>query len=121
MANKVIRLFFSPRGRAPRSEFWMATITLWTAFVVLFVFLEAGVSRAATWILYPPFLWSLATLSIRRMRDRGRSPWWLLAAAIPVIGPLWLALELGFLRGTPGENQYGPDPLEIGVDYLTVK
>ena len=25
---------------------------------------------------------------------------------------LWFFIELGFLRGTPGPNAYGPDPLE---------
>lgn len=27
---------------------------------------------------------------------------------------LWMIVELGFLRGTAGENRYGPDPLEAG-------
>jgi uncharacterized membrane protein YhaH (DUF805 family) len=26
---------------------------------------------------------------------------------------LWLLIELGFLRGTVGPNQYGPDPLAV--------
>ena len=55
------------------------------------------------------------------MHDRGRSPLWLLAAAVPVLGPLWLFIELGLLSGTPGENHYGPDPLTLDTDYLTVK
>ena len=28
-----------------------------------------------------------------------------------VIGGLWYLIECGFLRGTPGPNTYGPDPL----------
>jgi uncharacterized membrane protein YhaH (DUF805 family) len=24
---------------------------------------------------------------------------------------IWFLIELGFLRGTQGQNQYGPDPL----------
>lgn len=121
MANKIFRLFFSSRGRVPRSAFWWTSLAAWAVFIVLFVFVEASLSRGATWVLYPPFLWSVVALALRRMRDRGRSPWWLLAILVPVLGPLWLALELGFLRGTPGENQYGPDPLGAGVDYLVVR
>jgi len=30
---------------------------------------------------------------------------------IPVIGFIWLAVELMFLKGTSGENRFGPDPL----------
>jgi uncharacterized membrane protein YhaH (DUF805 family) len=32
--------------------------------------------------------------------------------AIFLIGAIWLTIELGFLRGTAGPNDYGPDPLE---------
>jgi uncharacterized membrane protein YhaH (DUF805 family) len=60
------------------------------------------------------------------------SGWWLLvyyllppvldgigrAVGVPVILSLagsaisiWALVVLGFLRGTPGANQYGPDPL----------
>ena len=35
----------------------------------------------------------------------------LLNVIIFVIG-IWFLIELGFLRGTVGPNQYGPDPLE---------
>jgi uncharacterized membrane protein YhaH (DUF805 family) len=31
--------------------------------------------------------------------------------AITAVMSLWLLVELGFLRGTIGSNQYGPDPL----------
>jgi uncharacterized membrane protein YhaH (DUF805 family) len=41
-------------------------------------------------------------------------------ALVPVIGPVWLFIELGLLRGTPHENQYGLDPLAIDSDYLSV-
>jgi uncharacterized membrane protein YhaH (DUF805 family) len=30
---------------------------------------------------------------------------------LPVIGALWYLIECGFLRGTDGNNDYGPDPL----------
>jgi uncharacterized membrane protein YhaH (DUF805 family) len=31
---------------------------------------------------------------------------------MPILGPLWLFIELGLLRGTVGPNKYGRDPLE---------
>jgi uncharacterized membrane protein YhaH (DUF805 family) len=31
--------------------------------------------------------------------------------ALTIIG-IWYLIELGFLRGTPGHNDYGPDPLQ---------
>jgi uncharacterized membrane protein YhaH (DUF805 family) len=30
---------------------------------------------------------------------------------VPLIGALWALIETGFLEGTSGDNEYGPDPL----------
>lgn len=87
-------------------------------------------------LLYP----SLA-ITIKRLHDRNRSGWWgtmfyalsvannilsttsyagtagnlstsqLALLALLGIGGLWLLVELGFLRGTAGENRFGQDPL----------
>jgi uncharacterized membrane protein YhaH (DUF805 family) len=113
-------LLFSFRGRLRRTTFWWSGTLLCVMFIVLFVFLDATFGRASTLFLYPPFFWIVAALAVKRMRDRGKPPAWLLIALIPVIGPLWLFVDLGLLRGTPGENHYGPDPLMIDSDYLTV-
>lgn len=113
-------MLFSFHGRVPRATVWWSGILLWVAFIVLFVFLDATFGRTSTLLLYPPFFWIAAALAVKRIRDRGKSPAWLLIALVPVIGPLWLFVELGLLRGTPGENHFGPDPLTIDSDYLTV-
>ncbi|WP_249138314.1 DUF805 domain-containing protein [Phenylobacterium montanum] len=63
-------------------------------------------------------LWSLFALAsfvpslavaVRRLHDSGKSGAWILVALVPVIGGLVL-LVLYLLDGTPGDNQYGPDP-----------
>lgn len=113
--------FVSARGRTARSDYWWLLVLATLIFWVLFVFLEATLGAGATYVLYPVYFWCAGALSARRMRDRGRSPGWLLAALVPVLGPLWLFVELGLRRGSPGENRYGPDPLETVADYLTVK
>lgn len=115
-----MKRLFSFRGRASRSELWWTAALAGAAFIVLFVFLDSAAGYAATWVLYPPFFWIAAALAVRRLRDRGKSPAWLAVAAVPVLGPLWLVVDLGLLRGTPGENHYGPDPLERDAGYLTV-
>jgi len=49
--------------------------------------------------------------SVRRFHDRNKSGWWCLIGFVPVIGGFWLLIENGFLKGSVGPNQYGPDPL----------
>lgn len=116
-----MKQLFRFRGRAPRFEFWWTSILLVVAFTILFVFLDATLGYASTLILYPPALWIALALAVRRMHDRGKSPAWLAIVLVPVLGPLWLLVDLGLRRGTPGENHYGPDPLERDSGYLTVK
>jgi uncharacterized membrane protein YhaH (DUF805 family) len=50
-------------------------------------------------------------LAIKRFHDRDKSGWFVLISFIPVIGPIWLLIELGFLRGSAGDNRFGPDRL----------
>lgn len=113
-------VFLSFRGRIPRSTFWYATITLWTAFIILFVTLEAAVSRSSTLLLYLPFFWSASALSAKRYHDLGKSAAWLLLVLIPILGVMWVAIELGLRSGTRGENRYGVDPLVLDLDYKSV-
>lgn len=115
------QLLFSLNGRVARSTWWIAGISATVLFVLLLVFLDTQLSRSTSLVLYPPYLWIALALSVKRMRDRGRSPLWLLAAVVPLLGPLWLSVELGCRRGTVGENQYGPDPYDARPDYFTVK
>jgi uncharacterized membrane protein YhaH (DUF805 family) len=60
-------------------------------------------------LLAMAFVWSACALSAQRLRDVGRSSWWLLAFFVPVLGPLWLLIQL-LKRGVEGPNRYGDDP-----------
>jgi uncharacterized membrane protein YhaH (DUF805 family) len=72
-------------------------------------------------------------IGIKRLHDRDKSGWWvlvfyLLPAVLSALADvswifniasfavsIWGLVELGFLRGTIGSNQYGPDPLPAMV------
>ncbi len=88
------------------------------------------------------WIMGLLALCVKRLQDRGKSGWWLAAlygisfigvtamqlgltqagGHLTVIGEallfgtigmtLWFFVYLGFLKGTTGENRFGPDPLE---------
>jgi len=105
------RRLFAFEGRLARGDFWQAALFTGFAFVVLLVFLEDTLGRRASLVLYPPLFWIAASLGLRRMHDRGRSAASLLWLLVPLLGPLLVFVELGLRRGTPGPNQYGPDPL----------
>ena len=67
-----------------------------------------GLSSAAFsrwWCIIPAIL-----VYIKRFHDRDKSGWWMLIVLIPIVGAIWLLVELGFLPGTPGPNRFGPPP-----------
>jgi uncharacterized membrane protein YhaH (DUF805 family) len=133
-------LFTSFEGRINRKPYWLGSLTLMAAFMVLLLLLFAlvgffglfiGYIILAILVIYP----SLA-LMVKRFHDRDKSGWWALVFYVPtfinggvsysapesgismVIGlvtlvvTIWLIIELGFLKGKPGSNDYGPNPLE---------
>ena len=114
-----MRLPFGFQGRLPRRGFWLGSAAVGATFVALFVLMETGLGRPSTLLLYPPFFWAASALATRRLHDRGRSPGFLLLLLIPLLGPLWVAVELWLLGGSRGENRYGPDP-RGAAGYLTV-
>jgi uncharacterized membrane protein YhaH (DUF805 family) len=93
-----------------------------------------GVALVIIVLLYIPLLWIGLALGAKRLHDRNKSGWWLVlfwivpailqgaGEQIDGIGivltlaglgiSIWGLVEIGFLRGTVGPNQYGPDPLE---------
>jgi len=112
-------LILSARGRLRRWVFWVSFPSVAALFLALYLVLENVAGRGSTLILYPPFFWSAYALASKRYHDLGGSAAWLLLLLVPILGPLWVACELLFRRGTRGENRYGPDPRD-SVDYYSV-
>lgn len=117
-------LFTSFDGRIGRQQWWLGTIVLMVAsWIISFVIqMFAGAPDPATGqmnmgaliillVVMIPFIYASIALSVKRWHDRGKSGWWYLIVLVPLIGGIWALVENGFLRGTDGPNQYGPDPL----------
>jgi len=105
---------FSFEGRINRAKFWLGVAILYVVPWVLFI-IAAAVNSSFLWILVSlvvlVMIWPGLAISIKRWHDRDKSGWWILIGFIPLIGPIWALVETGFLEGTPGPNQYGPNPL----------
>lgn len=52
--------------------------------------------------------WVGFAVTVRRWHDRDKSAWWCIIGGVPLLGPLWMLVELGFLPGTAGSNRFGP-------------
>ena len=110
-------LLFSFNGRINRAKFWAGLVMIWVVPWFVTAVALALNSWAIGWagiVLHAFALWPAFALNIKRWHDRDKSGWWILIGLIPIVGPIWALVEVGFLAGTPGPNQYGPDPLGFG-------
>jgi uncharacterized membrane protein YhaH (DUF805 family) len=119
------QLYFSPTGRISRRTYWLWFILPVFLLPVLLIVLlpptfladldSAVVWSPATLVVFVAIgliaNWLIILGGIKRMHDRNRPGAFLLFYLIPLIGPLWIMIELGFLRGSIGANRFGPDPL----------
>ncbi len=107
-------LFFQFDGRINRAKYWLGIVGIWVVLGVL-VALAFAFDSTAFWVVYSiaviAVIWPGLAIAIKRWHDRGKSGWWVLIGLIPLIGPLWVLIECGFLPGDDGPNEYGPDPL----------
>lgn len=124
-------LLFSSRGRINRTKFWLTNLACYAVFMVVYIpfalTLRADqqtlsgmqfVFMAVIVMASVVFMVISVMLGIKRFHDRGKSGFWVLIQLVPIIGAFWYLIECGFLRGTPGQNQFGPDPLASSHDDI---
>lgn len=125
---KLIAFFFDVFGRTRRRDFWLFNIFLFAFYT--FALGSGGLTRAHAFSYEQMPLTILQTMAsndygfvifavlqvvtlavlIRRCHDRNMSGFWLFAALVPVLGWLWLFVELGLKAGDEEANAYGPSP-----------
>ena len=111
-------------GRARRTEYWMFTlfnliicIGLQALSIATIAVTKSSALGMVFMIIY--WLYALAVLcpaiavTVRRLHDTGRSGWWYLIV-FTCVGVIVLLVFM-CLDGTPGENQFGPNPKEVAA------
>lgn len=118
------------KGRASRSEYWWFMLFFYIYLMIVFIGSSMNqdillrndilssvygfICGAITICLLIIFI-ALLTSRIRRLHDIGRSGWWMLIGFIPYLGSLVLLLWL--IKGSDGDNEYGPDPTGESFNY----
>lgn len=104
------QLFLSPEGRIGRGRYWAGQGVLFAANI-LGMFLMVGGAFALGAVIFLVTIVPRILVEVKRWHDRGKSGWFVLVGFIPLVGPIWVLVECGCLRGSIGPNRYGPDPL----------
>lgn len=145
----LFEFLFGAGGRINRAKYWRSVLAFGFAGLMVGVILFTAADIAAPFfvimvvlVLIPWLLWGLS-FTTKRLHDRDKSAWWLVAFYLvpSVLGQLakaawfagglgtvlhyilalaglvltiWGFVEIGCLRGTAGSNSYGPNPLFEG-------
>ena len=105
-------VLWSFEGRLSRQDYWLRFVLPAFGAIFLSLFIDGimGFGFITLFMLFP-LGWSAIAVGAKRCHDRNKSGWFQLINLIPLIGSLWLFVNIGLQRGTPGSNRFGPDPL----------
>ncbi len=107
--------YFSYEGRLNRKPYFLRSLIIIAIAVALYILLFMDSESLADTMSIPIWLAvvvSDAMLSIRRLHDLDKSGYLYLLTLIPGVNSVF-GIYLLVAPGTPGDNQYGPDPLRV--------
>jgi uncharacterized membrane protein YhaH (DUF805 family) len=111
-----VNYLFSWNGRIGRLQWWLGGLVQGAVLLTAVLLFGAGgesknlVFLGLSIALILLALWFGIGLSVKRLHDRNKSGFWFFVYFIPFAGFIWQLIECGLLRGTEGDNDYGPDP-----------
>lgn len=116
-------LYTSYDGRISRSKYWFGFVAVVVCVNLMNYLLDlfglwgdsSEVSLLAL-LLMLLFLPLVFALSIKRFHDMGFSGWFSVLLVVPFLNLAVSLFWLGFVKGTDGDNNYGPDPLLLADD-----
>ena len=135
--TSLVHLLFSFRGRIGRAAFWLGTVfnIICPILAGLAAMPSAGtflgdftaqapsapievaahlaltlISALVGFLVLMVFVWSILAVQVKRWHDRDRTWLWIFVSLVPLVGPLWVFAECGFMPGKPEADRFGPAP-----------
>jgi uncharacterized membrane protein YhaH (DUF805 family) len=105
--------YFSFEGRISVEDYWVKGVFVMflLGIVVMMADLAVNANGFLSLLLLIPSIWVGAALLVKRWHDRNKSGWYYWVLFIPLVGPFWTLIEAGCMKGTKGNNRFGPDPI----------
>ena len=106
--DRMISVYLKWDGRISRSTYWIYSIPL-VLVMLANDYLVAETNEILYLIILAAVLYPAMMINIKRAHDRNRTGFFSLLLIVPIIS-LWPLIEFGFIRGSDGNNNYGPEP-----------
>jgi uncharacterized membrane protein YhaH (DUF805 family) len=107
----VVDYLFSFHGRCNRQQWWIGQLIILLPYLAATGMAEAvdasTQAKLIATLCLIPLGWIDLAISAKRYHDLGKSGLRQLLVLVPLIGTLWVVIELGFLRGSLYANRYG--------------
>ena len=137
MRPNLVKLLFSFRGRIGRPAFWLGTVfnivcpilAALAAAPTVRAYLSTATTQAPSvpiavaaslaltligalvgFLILMVFVWSILAVQVKRWHDRDKTWLWIFIGLVPLIGPLWVFAECGFMPAEPQADRFGPAP-----------
>lgn len=119
-----LRRYADFSGRSRRKEYWMFQLLMLLVYMPLGILMGIGAAMgsdngpgalfylalvAMLLLMLAVFIPGLA-VQVRRFHDQDKSGWFVLFNLVPYVGG-FVVLVFMCLRGTPGPNRFGDDPV----------
>ncbi len=119
-----LRRYADFSGRSRRKEYWMFQLLMLLVYMPLGILMGIGAAIgsdngsgalfylalvAMLLLMLAVFIPGLA-VQVRRFHDQDKSGWFVLFNLVPYVGG-FVVLVFMCLRGTPGPNRFGDDPV----------
>lgn len=107
------QFLFSVKGRVNRKLYWLG---YFLPFLALQIILQVAslATHKVPLLAIPILIFNLiffyigVVITVKRIHDRGRTGWFFLVLFVPIVN-LWPLVEIYFLKGTEGDNEFGAD------------
>lgn len=96
--------YFKFDGTAKRQEYWAVIVLSIVAYAVGFIVLEGGgLGALIALVLFVGAFWAMLAVTVKRLRDAGLNPWWILAILIPYVGTI-ASIAFGIIGSKEADN-----------------
>ena len=93
-----MKTYFEFNGTAKRQEYWGVMVATIVAYIVGIVAMDGGgaIGALAGLIIFVAALWGMIATTVRRLRDAGLNPWWVVVTVVPYVGTI-ATIAIGFI------------------------